>query len=328
MARPLRLEFDGAWYHVMNRGADRRRIFLNAQHRSMFMTLLGQVATIYGIEFHAYCLMETHYHLLIHTPKAGLSRAMRHLDGVYTQRFNRAVERDGPLFRGRYKSIVVGDDHYLRCVSRYIHLNPVEARLVTVPEDYRHSSYRSFLGLEVAPWWLSSATTLRLFDSRDPRASYRSFVEAGIDNETRAFYGKARQGPVFGSEESLVEMEDRAVRSKAGADPERPDFDLLTVPPALDDIGEAICRAFEIELCDLRPAARRCVGLSPARGAFVILGREVGRQTLQSIASWLGYRSYAAASRARARLETAIVDDPDVRRRLDTARRMLCSSDS
>ena len=118
MARPLRIEYPGAWYHVMNRGAGRKKIFNATPHYELFLTLLEEVSERFGAEIHAYCLMGNHYHLLLHTPEGNLQRSMRHLNGVYTQRYNRMRGTDGPLFRGRYKAIVVDADHYLLHLSR------------------------------------------------------------------------------------------------------------------------------------------------------------------------------------------------------------------
>src|SRR5882724_5058083 len=108
MSRPLRIEYAGAFYHVMNRGAEHKRIFFNPlEDRGLFLQTLGEAARLWKIRIHAYSLMENHYHLLMETPLPNLSRAMRHLDGIFTQRLNRKVERDGALFRGRFKSILV-----------------------------------------------------------------------------------------------------------------------------------------------------------------------------------------------------------------------------
>ena len=135
MARPLRIEFPGAWHHAMNRGNARQTIFLDKGDYRAFLDLLDECSSMWGLECHAYCLMPNHYHLLLSTPSGNLSRAMRHLDGVYTQRFNRRHDRDGHLFRGRYKAILVDADSYLLQVARYIHLNPIKARLVQDPQD-------------------------------------------------------------------------------------------------------------------------------------------------------------------------------------------------
>ena len=154
MARPLRIEYENAWYHVMNRGTNRCAIYNNDHHRDIFSHSLGECVLKYAIEIHAYCLMNNHYHLLVKTPYANLSRAMRHIDGVYTQRYNRLENRDGSLFRGRYKAVLIDAENYLVAVSRYIHRNPVEARICSNPKQYMWSSYLAYIGDAKKPPWL------------------------------------------------------------------------------------------------------------------------------------------------------------------------------
>src|SRR3990170_8339886 len=144
MARPLRIQYPGAFYHIMNRGVSRRNIFLSETDYEEFLKTLSECDNLWAIDIFAYCLMSNHYHVCLRTPGGNLSRVMRHLDGLYTQRFNRAHGRDGPLFRGRYKAILVDADECLTAVLRYIHLNPVEARLVRRPQEYKWSSHRFY----------------------------------------------------------------------------------------------------------------------------------------------------------------------------------------
>jgi len=320
MARALRIEFDGAWYHVMNRGAGRRPVFRSAADRTMFLRLLDEVSKIYGVEIHAYCLMANHYHLLVRTPVAGLGRAMRHLDGVYTQRFNHRAETDGALFRGRYKAVLVGEDTYLRCVSRYIHLNPSEAKLVARPEAYEASSYRAYLGLEIAPGWLHTGETLGWFEPGDARQNYRRFVESGIDGDTRAFYADTRVRPVLGSEQFRERVEQRVRTTDASTDQERPDYALVAARPGLEAIAAAVCGAFDVSPGTLCRSSKRREGYGTARGAFVYLSREVGGHSLEAIADWIGYRSYAGASKAMGRLREKMFREAEVRERVEVAR--------
>jgi len=123
----------------MNRGGGHRTIFNDDRQRGLFLELLADLNRMFRIEIHAYCLMDNHYHLLGHTPAGNLQRGMRHLNGVYTQRYNRIVKTDGPLFRGRYKTILIEPDAYLLNVGRYIHLNLGTARLI----EGAWSSYRA-----------------------------------------------------------------------------------------------------------------------------------------------------------------------------------------
>src|SRR5207245_11338614 len=163
MARPLRIEFPGAFYHVINRGQSRRDIFLEDKGRQSFLDLLGELVRLWKVEIYAYCLMSNHYHLLLSTPATGLARAMRHLDGVYTQKFNRVHHRDGPLFRGRYKAILIDAEEHFLSVVRYIHHNPVAAGLVTDMDRYPWSSHWGLIKKKQCPAWLETDAVLSRF---------------------------------------------------------------------------------------------------------------------------------------------------------------------
>ena len=130
MSRPLRIQYPDAWYHVMNRGRRGEEIFTDDKDYAAFIDLLKEINDDYKVKVSAYCLMSNHYHLLVQTPDSNISRAMRHLNGVYTQRYNRIHHSDGPLFRGRYKAILVEADSYLLELLRYIHRNPLGAGVV------------------------------------------------------------------------------------------------------------------------------------------------------------------------------------------------------
>jgi putative transposase len=184
MPRPLRIEYVDAWYHVMNRGINRMKIFTNNSHREMFLKLLENISHLFKIEVHGYCLMDNHYHLLLHTPFSNLSNAMRHLNGVYTQNFNRSIKRDGALFRGRYKAILIEKENYLLKVNRYIHLNPLEANITRHLENYKWSSYPSYIGINHTPWLKTSIILGYFSNAKD----YAEFTAEGVDQETNTFY--------------------------------------------------------------------------------------------------------------------------------------------
>jgi REP element-mobilizing transposase RayT len=159
----LRIEYPGAFYHIMNRGQSGRKIFLEDQGRQSFLDLLTDIVRLWKVEIFAYCLMDNHYHLLLSTPAGVLSRPMRHLDGIYTQRFNRLHHRDGRLFRGRYKAILVDAEEYFLSVVRYIHKNPLGAGLVSDIDRYRWSSHRGYLNKTQCPEWLDTRSVLSRF---------------------------------------------------------------------------------------------------------------------------------------------------------------------
>jgi putative transposase len=186
MAKPLRIEYPGAIYHLTARGNARQPIFLDDWDRSVFLALLGDIVERYNWHCHAYCLMGNHYHLLIETPDANLSIGMRQLGGIYTQKFNRLHSRVGHLFQGRYVSILIDRESYLLELCRYIVLNPVRAKMVTHPGDYPWSSFAATAGTVSRPQFLSIAWMLAQFDS-DPHTAqhqYRDFVVAGMAEQS------------------------------------------------------------------------------------------------------------------------------------------------
>jgi REP element-mobilizing transposase RayT len=181
MARPLRLEFAGASYHVTSRGDGREAIFRAVGDRRLFFDVLAGVWGRFNWVIHAYCLMTNHYHLLVETPDGNLAKGMRELNGLYTQRFNHVYGRSGHVFQGRYKAILVQKEAYLLEVARYVVLNPVRARMVRSAGDYPWSSYRAMTGEDAAPEWLETRTILAAFGATEAEATdgYRSFVAAG-----------------------------------------------------------------------------------------------------------------------------------------------------
>ncbi len=181
MARPLRLEYAGALYHITSRGDRREDIFESDDDFQMFLEVLGEVCERFNWVCHAYCLMTNHYHLLIETPDGNLSKGMRQLNGVYTQKFNRAHNRVGHVFQGRYKGILVEKQNYLLELCRYIVLNPVRAEMVRSAKDWPWSSYRATSGQVEKPEWLDVNWIIASFGKRRQKAieGYRSFVKAG-----------------------------------------------------------------------------------------------------------------------------------------------------
>ena len=181
MARPLRLELAGLLYHVTSRGDRREAIYLDDEDRIGFLSLLGEVCHRFNWTIPAYCLMTNHYHLLVETPEGNLSRGMRQLNGVYTQRFNRRHGRVGHVFQGRYKAILVQRDNYLLELARYVVLNPVRADMVQDAADWPWSSYRSVVGQANAPDWLDRDRLLAQFGQQRNQAmqAYVRFVRDG-----------------------------------------------------------------------------------------------------------------------------------------------------
>jgi REP element-mobilizing transposase RayT len=170
MPRPLRIQFPGAVYHVMNRGNGRQAIFADAADARLFMALVEEIAAPLDWRFYAYCLMTNHYHFVVHTPAPNLSAGMQALAARYTQEFNRRHRRDGPLFRGRFHAILVERESYLVPLVRYVVLNPVLAGAAADPGAWRWSSYRATAGTAEAPAPLDTSWMLGPYGSALPEA--------------------------------------------------------------------------------------------------------------------------------------------------------------
>ena len=181
MARPLRIEFAGALYHVTSRGDGQDDIYQDDNDRGAYLEVLAEVMERFNWSIHAYCLMSNHYHLLIETPDGNLAKGMRHLNGVYTQRYNRRHKRVGHVFQGRYKAILVQKESYLLELARYIVLNPVRARMVRSAKDWAWSSYRATAGLSETHPWLMTDWILASFSRKKQTAikQYCEFVSQG-----------------------------------------------------------------------------------------------------------------------------------------------------
>ena len=231
MARPLRIEYEGALYHVTSRGNDRERIFFTDTDREAFLELLGDVTERFSWIFHAYCLMTNHFHLVVETPNANLSRGMRHINGIFTQRINRLNGRSGHLLQGRFKSILVEKDSHLLELARYVVLNPVRAKMVRSAKDWKWSSYRATAGQTEVPGFLTTEWLLSQFDPDLSRAqkAYRRFVRQGYDVE---IWSELRHGNVLGSE-AFDEQLQPLFEQRSG-EVEIPRIERLAARPSLD----------------------------------------------------------------------------------------------
>jgi len=207
MSRSLRIEFPGAVYHVIARGIERRNIFASQWNKEDLLSLFELLAERQGFSFHAYCIMDNHYHLLLRTPQGNLSRGMRDVNAIYAQSFNRKTSRCGPLFQGRYKAYLVEEETYLLTSARYIVLNPVRAGICAHPSSYPWCSYRATAGLDKPPPFLSPDPLLAQFscDLASARRQYREFVSAGLEEEMPL---ERTGGVVLGTQELLARIKE------------------------------------------------------------------------------------------------------------------------
>ncbi len=207
MARPLRIEFPGALYHITSRGNARSDIFLDSSDRTRFLDLLGKVCERYNWQCYAYCLMTNHYHVVVETAEANLAQGMRQLNGVYTQTFNRHHHRVGHIFQGRYISILVARDSYLLEVIRYVLLNPVRANMTRTAGQYPWNSYRAMIDKEPCPHWLGKAAVLGNFGDRMKTAQQKfiQFIKQG--DRHSGLWDKVLYQIYLGDEQFVTKMQ-------------------------------------------------------------------------------------------------------------------------
>jgi putative transposase len=219
MARPLRIEYPGAYYHITSRGNEQKDIFKSQRDREKFLGYLESATTRYGAVIQAYCLMSNHYHLLLETPGGNLSQIMRHINGAYTTYYNIKRKRSGHLFQGRYKAILVEADEYLAELSRYIHLNPVRVGIVERPERYRWSSYTDYTGHSEPPAWLRTGFILGCFakQTEDARKKYRTFVEDRLGKECESPLKKTIGASILGSTDFIEKISATHLNGKEDA---------------------------------------------------------------------------------------------------------------
>jgi len=234
MARPLRIEFNGAVYHITSRGNEKKAIFNDNKDRLIFLKILYKVKKEFNWLCHAYCLMNNHYHLVIETPDGNLSRGMRQLNGIYTQKFNKKYDRVGHLFQGRYKAILIEKDSHLLEVCRYVVLNPVRAGLVRKPEQWQWSSYGAMAGISkphpcLTVEWIQLQFGKRLGEAQN---RYMEFVNAGI--EEKNIWESVKGQLILGSE-IFAEKITRYLRDKKQIK-EIPRIQRYLGRPSLDDL--------------------------------------------------------------------------------------------
>jgi REP element-mobilizing transposase RayT len=234
MSRPLRIEFSGAVYHITSRGNAREPIFTEEGDFADFLNILSTIVKRYNWILHSYCLMSNHYHLLIETLEGNLSRGMRQLNGIYTQKFNRKHNRVGHILQGRYKSILVEKDSHLLELCRYVVLNPVMAKIAKRPEEWRWSSYKVTLGRDKGYPCLTTDWILSQFhkDRETARERYKIFVSQGIKSESP---WKDMRGEMLLGSRTFIEKHKKLITEKEEIK-EIPKAQRYATRPLLDEI--------------------------------------------------------------------------------------------
>lgn len=310
MARPLRINYPGAFYHVTSRGNERKNVFKSKRDREKFFEYFESAAQRYDAVIHAFCLMDNHYHLLIETPSGNLSQIMRHINGAYTTYFNVKRERSGHLFQGRYKAILVEIDEYAKELSRYIHLNPVRAEMVKTPEEYEWSSYRFYIGENKPPKWLYRDFILGYFGNKVSIAQkgYRNFVNLLVDEKYDSPLDDVVSSTLLGSPGFITFIKDNFLSDK------KPDKDL----PALKELVE---KASMQDICD---EVESVFGKESALGRNVkmFLSQRYTGEKLKDIGIHFGIGE-SGASQASRRINNKMRSDKKLRRKITQIEKKL-----
>ncbi|MGH7889518.1 MAG: transposase [Thermodesulfobacteriota bacterium] len=325
MSRPLRIEYPNAFYHVMNRGLRRQLIYETDDDYEIFLETVKESSKFFDIRVISYCLMPNHYHLLLQTPRANLSRAMRHLNGVYTQRFNKLHKKDGPLFRGRYKAILVQEDEYLTHLIRYIHLNPVQANLTQDLSKYPWTSHPKYLKAEESDW-LYARLGLSFFSGRLRNAlkSYREFLKNGVDPRTRSFYSKKKQNPIFGDPDFIEMIREKYILGDQKLSTEVPEKRSYHGQKMAESIARESSKIFQAPLQSLGHSKRG--ETNHARLAAIHLTRELSGLRLSEIAEVFGMNSYKSVSASCHRLNERLHKEKPFKRRYERLK-LACSQE-
>jgi REP element-mobilizing transposase RayT len=306
----------------MNRGRRREDIFLQPDDFDAFLKIFRESAERWNVNVAAYCLMSNHYHLLLQTPEGNLARCMRHINGVYTQRFNRTHLQDGQLFRGRYRAVLVEADSHLLEVMRYIHRNPLGAGLVQHLDEYPWSSHAGYLSTRKQWDWLERETLLAMLAATKSKRknAYLDFVSRGEPQEITSFYAMKKLPSLLGGEAFKDWVRNRFVDPELQK--EVPEARRLAATPR--EIIAQICAYFGLEESSLRQSRRGAENLP--RDIAIYLARRISRMTLNEIGAAFGIANYSTVSSAAERVKIRMVEDVRLREDIATLEKLLTKS--
>ncbi len=323
MARPLRIEYEKACYHISSRGNEKRDIFLDERDNKKFLFYLGIVRERYKIIVYAYVLMNNHYHLLIETPKPNLCRVMRDINGHYTIYFNKRHKRAGHLFQGRYRSILVEKDNYFLELSRYIHLNPVRAGIVSKPEDYKYSSMGYYIIKKGFFPWLNINFILEQFLNNKKTKqciSYKQFVYDGIAKKIGSPLNSVYESSLLGSQRFIEKITDGFLRDK-NISHQIPGYKRLKFGKSLDDIGKCVSDYYDIDRDIL---TKRKIKFNNAKKVFVYLARKYTDNSLKQIRNFFNDSiTEVAISKVFSRIQEELNKNNDLKKEIKEIEKII-----
>ena len=315
MARPLRIEYPGAVYHVITRGNNRQVIFHDDQDRTAYLEKLFHYCREKAVHLLCYCLLSNHVHLLLETPQGNLSRMMQAFQTSYTVSWNRRHRYTGHVFEQRYKAFLVDKDNYLLQVSRYIHLNPVAARIVERPQDYRWSSYRAYLR-ERGATGLRREFILGHFggQSQAKISQYREFVEGALQGE-ETWFELPIVKQTFVGDENFAEQAWRKVTKNH----------VIEGRYGIAVIVQAVCKVVGVEQEEFARGTKED-RIQRGRELFMYMARRYSEASLQEMVRWLGVRDVSTVSHGVRRAERRLKEEGLFGEQLEETLRTLIHS--
>lgn len=321
MARPLRVEYSGAFYHVISRGNSREKLYTSTKDYEKFLQYLEKAAERFAIIIHAYCLMGNHYHLLVETPEPNLSVTMQWLNVSYATYFNRKKDRSGHLFQGRFRAILIDADAYLLHLSRYIHLNPVRAGIIKAPGEYYWSSYPFYIGEQLSPKFLITDVLLRNFGSNknEARKNYQEFVE-GVDIKAVKDPSKKLVGGFILGDTDFVNWVKDNFLSNREDEKEIPQLKKLKPRVTPEIIVEQVSKVFKIEIAKIR---KKGLKRNKAREVAIYLTRELSRLSCKDLGVFFGGVSGALITIMNKRIIEEIDRDQPLKNKIEKIKKQI-----
>jgi putative transposase len=308
MARPLRIEYEGAFYHITARGNERHTIFYDKTDYERFKSYLKEAKERYGYILHCYVLMTNHYHLLIETPQGNMSQVMHYVNASYTNYLNKKRGRSGHLFQGRYKAILIDHNNYLLELSRYMHLNPVRVHLVERPEEYAASSYRSYISKEREA--IVSPDLILGMISRDHKSAvrrYRAFVEMAIGKDLQSPLKDVYGGVILGGQQFIKDALSKLKETVWRQEDIAQRRELLTAWRAEDIMG-TVAQYFDLSLDEFLADGKA------GRYIAIYLLKSHAGMTNRQIGGLFGDISYSAVAKAHQRFSVKLAKDRSLQR--------------
>ncbi len=319
MSRPLRIEYPGAWYHVMNRGRRSESIYLNEEDYQTFVDLLIEASELWSVNVYAFSLMPNHYHILINTPLGNLSRFMRHVNGVYTQRFNKAHGYEGTLFKGRYKSMLIEFDSYFLQLVRYIHRNPIRAKLVTDLDKYRWTSHHAYINKSTEWEWIKTELLLSMLAENEAQqvSEYRDFIGISDDQNIVKVLESKKWPSLLGGENFVSSIKKKYFPEKKNKDiPES-----VNLAPDLEVIRKIVSEYYKIAPGNLYREKRR--SYNEPRDIAIYMSRYLRNDSLMQISNDYLLGNESSVSSILNSINELIKSDPLIENKVAELKRLI-----